>query len=334
MSQSIKSMLSDWVQSVWYEKKAVAYLFLPLTAIFQTVVIVRRFLYQIGLKKSRLLPVPVIVVGNITVGGTGKTPFTIWLANDLKSKGYNPGVISRGYGGTASNWPQQVRPDSDPRTVGDEALIISKATECPMAVGPDRVSAARALLEHTDCDILISDDGLQHYALRRTIEVAILDGVRRLGNGFCLPAGPLREPASRLNSIDMVVTNGVPLEGEIGMRLEGKLAVNLRDSQITRKLRSFGFDRVPIVALAGIGNPGRFFDHLKNNGLVFESRSFPDHHQFTQADFDFPNETVVLMTEKDAVKCKQFMTGREWFVPVAAVLDPKASEELMRLLGK
>ncbi len=334
MSQSINSRLSDWVQSVWYEKKPIAYLFLPLTAIFYVVVIVRRLLYRIGLKKSTRLPVPVIVVGNITVGGTGKTPFTVWLANYLKGKGYTPGVISRGYGGNASNWPQQVRPDSDPRTVGDEALIISKATKCPMAVGPDRVGAARALLEHTDCDILISDDGLQHYALQRTIEIAVLDGTRRLGNGFCLPAGPLREPASRLNSIDMVVTNGSPLEGEVGMRLEGQIAVNLKDGLITRKLRSFGFDRVPIVALAGIGNPGRFFDHLKSNGLEFESCSFPDHHQFSKADFDFSRETVVLMTEKDAVKCKLFATGREWFVPVEAVLAPQAGEELAKLLDE
>ena len=332
MNQTINRRLSEWVQSVWYGKKPVAYLFLPFSALFCVVAITRRFLYRIGLKKSVQLPVPVIVVGNITVGGTGKTPFTVWLANYLKKKGYRPGIISRGYGGKASQWPQQVRPDSDPRTVGDEALIISRATHCPMAVGPDRVSTAQALLEHTDCNIILSDDGLQHYALQRTVEIAVLDGVRRLGNGFCLPAGPLRELASRLDKIDMVVTNGLPSGGEVGMHLEGDIAVNLQDGVTTRKLQSFGFGGVPIIALAGIGNPERFFDHLRESGLEFKSRAFPDHHKFSRADFDSSEKAVVLMTEKDAVKCKLFATGKEWYVPVKAVLDSQAGEQITHLL--
>jgi tetraacyldisaccharide 4'-kinase len=330
MSEPITQRLSEWVQSVWYEKRPIALLFLPLSAIFYAIVVVRRLLYKIGFKKSTRLTAPVIIIGNITVGGTGKTPFTIWLAQELKKKGYRPGIISRGYGGQASSWPQQVRPDSDPRTVGDEALIISRATHCPMAVGPDRAAAAQALLEHTECDIILSDDGLQHYALQRTIEIVVVDGVRRLGNGFCLPAGPLREPMRRLNSVDLIVVNGVASKGEVGMHLEGAVAVNLKDETITRPLQSFKKERV--VAVAGIGNPARFFNFLKRAGLEIEEKSFPDHHQFLQQDLDFSEQSTVLMTEKDAVKCKRFATGQEWYVPVEAVLSSHASERISELL--
>ncbi len=332
MGWSIKRNLSEWLQSIWYEKKSVALFFLPLAGLFYATVVCRRFLYKAGLKKSTQLSVPVIVIGNITVGGTGKTPFTVWLANYLKQKGFRPGIISRGYGGMASSWPQQVRPDSDPRTVGDEALIISRATKCPMAVGPDRVSAARELIEHTDCNIIISDDGLQHYALARTIEIAVIDSARRLGNEYCLPAGPLREPVSRLDEVDLIVVNGVAEKDEVGMRLEGDMAVNLKDSSKTKALKAFKGELV--CAVAGIGNPERFFDHLKQSGLEIKTLSFPDHHRFSKADLTIPGQAVVLMTEKDAVKCSAFTTGREWYVPVHAIVDSQVGEQIIDLVKK
>ena len=181
---------------------------MPLGFLFSDAVKFRKFLYRLGVLKTHTLPVPVIVVGNITVGGTGKTPLIIWLARFLKDSGFKPGIISRGYGGQAESWPQWVAANSDAKNVGDEALLIAKQTGCPMAVGPLRVDAANMLLKQADCNVILSDDGLQHYALNRDIEIAVIDGERRFGNGYCLPAGPLREPIERLQSVDFIIVNG------------------------------------------------------------------------------------------------------------------------------
>lgn len=331
MTLSFKRWLSRHIDSIWYQRKPVALLLLPLTGLFVLVVMLRRLMYRLGLKKSTRLSVPVIVVGNISVGGTGKTPFIIWLANNLKDKGFKPGIISRGYGGEASSWPQQVRPDSDPRTVGDEAVIISRQTGCPMAVGPDRVAAGEALLEHTDCDLILSDDGMQHYALQRTIEIAVIDGIRRFGNGYCLPAGPLREPRGRLKSVDLVVVNGGGASSaEVSMTLSGESVVNLKKP--SRKLSLSDFKGQSVHAIAGIGNPGRFFSYLEKEGLQPDGHSFPDHHLFSAQDLSFGDDKAVLMTEKDAVKCRNFATGKEWFVPVEAKIDSKAAEIVAALV--
>ncbi len=273
---------------------------------------------------------PVIVVGNISVGGTGKTPLVIWLATVLEDNGYRPGVISRGYGGRASVWPQLVTSDSDPALVGDEPILIARRTRCPIAVAPRRNAAARALLEAHGCDVLISDDGLQHYGLLRDIEIAVIAGERGLGNGWCLPAGPLREPPSRLREVDFVVTQGRVLDGSLVMRLHGEQALNLLDPCVVQPLEAFAGRR--IHAVAGIGNPKRFFDDLARIGLELNAHPFPDHHRFTAADLEFGDEHPVLMTEKDAVKCRAFAKAHHWYVPVTAQPDERLAQGLLARL--
>lgn len=316
----------------WYNKNLFVQLLLPLSWLFGLLVLMRQFAYRLSILKTHKLPVPVIIVGNITVGGTGKTPLVVWLVARLEAEGYTPGIISRGYGGAARHWPQQVRPDSDPQMVGDEAVLLARRCQCPMSVGPDRVAAAQALLEYTDCDIIVSDDGLQHYALGRDAEIAVIDGVRRFGNGHCLPAGPLREPLSRLESIDIVVSNGVPGPREYQMTLQTGSACRLDDSWVQRPLDSFAGQRVH--AVAGIGNPERFFRQLEERGLEIIEHSFPDHHPFSQTDIDFGDDLPVLMTEKDAVKCRLFATQKYWYVPVDARLDERMLPLLFRLTRK
>ena len=224
----MKKTLARWATDIWYKDPFIGVLLMPLGFLFSDAVRFRKFLYHLGVLKKHTLPVPVIVVGNITVGGTGKTPLIIWLVGFLKDCGFKPGIISRGYGGQAESWPQWVTADSDARNVGDEALMMAKRTACPMAVGPLRVDAAIFLLKQADCNVILSDDGLQHYALNRDIEIAVIDGERRFGNGYCLPAGPLREPIERLRSVDFVIVNGEKSEdNEFSMRLVGDTAVNL-----------------------------------------------------------------------------------------------------------
>ena len=291
----------------------------PLSLLFGLVAGIRRLAYRVGLLRVHRVGRPVIVIGNITVGGTGKTPLVSWAARHLQRMGLRPGVVSRGYGGTATTWPQQVRADSDPRVVGDEAVLVARHAGCPVAVGPDRVAAARALLTHQSCDILLSDDGLQHYALGRDLEIAVLDGVRRLGNGMRLPAGPLREGPRRLRSVDMVVVNGQGMAGEFSARLRPGAAVNLVTGE-RRALRAFR--GIPVHAVAGIGHPARFFDMLGHAGLEVMTQPFGDHHRFAQKDVSFCDGAPVLMTEKDAVKCEGFAETNHWSVPVE--LQPDA----------
>ncbi len=306
----------------WWDRNGIAYLLLPVSWLFCLVVWLRRTAYRLGLLQSTRLPIPVIVIGNITVGGSGKTPLVIWIANYLKSKGLKPGIISRGYGGKAKHWPQQVREGSDPVSVGDEAILISHHTGCPMCVGPDRALAAMALAEQTGCDIIISDDGMQHYALQRDIEIAVVDGVRGLGNGFCLPAGPLRESPARLSDVDMVVANGVAGRRQFSMQLRQTGAVNLLDPEKTRPISDFAGGE-PVHAMAGIGNPQRFFDQLENAGVKVIPHPFSDHHPFSPDEVSPDDSRMVLMTEKDAVKCSRFAEPRHWAIRVEAEMDEK-----------
>jgi tetraacyldisaccharide 4'-kinase len=316
----------------WYNSSPVSIFLLPLSWLFCAVAILRRWSYGMGLLKVHRLPVPVVVVGNISVGGTGKTPLVAWLVAYLKQQGYRPGIVSRGYGGGANHWPQQVRPDSDPRMVGDEAILLARRSNCPMSVGPDRVAAANALLEYTDCDFIVSDDGMQHYALGRDMEIAVVDGVRRFGNGHCLPAGPLREPQSRLKTVDMVITNGVAGVREYSMKLEPDMLWNLPSPQVHKPLSAFRGKTVH--AVAGIGNPQRFFTQLGESGIDVIEHPFPDHHPFKAADIQFDDGLPVLMTEKDAVKCFDFAQERHWCVPVQAQIDDRFIQVFERLLGK
>ncbi len=302
----------------------------PLSGLFRAVVWLRRRAYRGGLLKVHKLSVPVIVVGNITVGGTGKTPLVAWLAGFLKEAGYAPGIVMRGYGGKARHWPQQVRPDSDPVVVGDEAVLLARHSQCPMAVGPDRAAAAQALIEHHACTVIIADDGLQHYALARDIEILVIDGVRRFGNGMCLPAGPLREPLSRLKEVDLVVTNGLAGRQEYPMKMVGGVARRLNDPLSECPLAQFAGQTVH--AVAGIANPLRFFTSLRNAGLRIVEHPFPDHHAFKPEDVSFEDGAPVLMTEKDAVKCRRFARDHDWYVPVAAQPDPRLGERILTLL--
>ncbi len=302
----------------WEHLGAVALLLSPLAVLFLLVSSMRRACYRLRLCRSRKFDVPVMVVGNITVGGAGKTPLVIWLAGHLQSLGYNPGIVSRGYGGQARNWPQQVRPDSDPTIVGDEAVLLAQRTGCPVCVGPDRPAAVAALLQHAGSDFIIADDGLQHYALARDLEIAVIDGERRLGNGLPLPAGPLRELPFRLKSVDFVIANGDAQHGEFAMKLRQPEIMPLAGGE-TQELAAFADLRVH--AVAGIGHPQRFFDLLKRHRLIVEQHLFPDHYVFTSADLDFSDDLPVLLTEKDAIKCQRFATGRDWVVRVQAQPD-------------
>lgn len=319
--------------SYWYSEQPLVRLLVPVSWLYRLLVALRRVAYCTGLFRRHRLPVPVIVVGNITVGGTGKTPLVAWIAEYLKAHGYSPGLVSRGYGGRASHWPQQVRGDSDPLVVGDEAVLLARRTACPMAVGPDRVAAARALLEHRHCDVLISDDGLQHYALERDIEIAVLDGVRRLGNGHLLPAGPLREPRQRLRTVDFIVVNGGGGPGEFGMKLRAMAPRRVDSAEQTGTWE--GFAGRTVHAVAGIGHPARFFDTLRRQGLELVEHPFPDHHRYGREDFVFAeSDEPILMTEKDAVKCRQFERFNLWYVPVEAELDIRFGERLLTLLDR
>lgn len=326
----MKHALARWAVNIWYKDAFFGILLLPIAYVFSDIVRVRRFLYRRGILKSHTLPVPVIVVGNITVGGTGKTPLVIWLAELLKNSGYKPGIISRGYGGLSETWPQVVAENSDVSQVGDEALLIARQTRLPVVVAPLRVDAAKKLLTEFDCNVVLSDDGLQHYALSRDIEIAVIDGERRFGNGYCLPAGPLREPRERLSSVDFVVVNGDKVEGhEISMQLLGDTVVNLNTKK-QRPLQTFrGKD---CHALAGIGNPERFFKLLESAGLSCITHSFPDHYLYERNDIDFGDNKPVLMTEKDAVKCTQFGGQQHWYLPIKAVPEPAFGQQILDLL--
>ena len=285
--------------------------------------------YRIGLKSVTNLPVPVIIIGNITVGGTGKTPCVIWLARELTARGYQVGVVSRGYGGNAAVWPQRVESGSDPAAVGDEPVLIARATGCRVAVGPNRVTAAQSLLDPQGIDVLLCDDGLQHQALGRDMEIAVVDGHRGTGNGFCLPAGPLRERVNRLQTVDAVLINDGVWQYTDALRFS---LVAQRVYQLTgsaeRSLEDFSGERVH--AVAGIGNPQRFFDLLADAGVIVTPHSLPDHASLRPADLKFRDEIPVLITEKDAVKCRLFASDNVWCVAVAMEFGTDHAENLMQ----
>jgi tetraacyldisaccharide 4'-kinase len=344
-----RSSIEEFFSRTWSKRGAAAWSLQPVSWLFGALSASRRALYRSNILKTQRLPVPVIVVGNIFVGGTGKTPLTIWLVQALRQAGFKPGVISRGYG-ARGDVPQIVTADSHAKNVGDEPLLIALRTGCPVMVGRDRVAVATALLaQHPDIDVLISDDGLQHYRLARDIEIVLFD-TRGFGNGWLLPAGPLREPVSRHR--DFTVINGkyddaAKLPGAIHMQLSGVYAEQLSASGLlpghapTRALKSFaatvtGFSPAQIVAAAGIGNPARFFNMLRECGIEFEEMPLPDHYDFSDNPFAGVKADVILITEKDAVKCRQNDALRNdprlWVVPVTARLDNAFAEKIVEKL--
>ncbi|MFZ4536279.1 tetraacyldisaccharide 4'-kinase [Propionivibrio sp.] len=313
---------------LWYRPQlAVALLpLLPLSWLFRLIVWLRHGLYRCGVLRSFCLPVPVIVIGNLTVGGSGKTPLVLWLVERLREQGWTPGIISRGYGG-AVDGVQSVGLDSASSLVGDEPLLLARRGQAPVFISRDRVAAGQALLTaHPECNVIISDDGLQHYRLRRTVEIAVFDG-RGAGNAQLLPAGPLREPLQRLSAATAVVWNAAS-EAQLqqasatlalpqfAMRLDGQRFHALTDAR--QRCNAEDLNGKRLYAMAGIGDPSRFFAQLEALGLKFEAHPFPDHHDYSAADLAFAHDGVLLMTEKDAVKCAALTTREAWVLPVDA----------------
>jgi tetraacyldisaccharide 4'-kinase len=318
----------------WYRVTALTRLLAPLSLLFGLVVAARRLLYRFRILSAERIGIPVIVVGNINAGGSGKTPVVLWVAKYLASQGWRPGIVSRGYGGsiaTLREVPAAVTIVSDPALVGDEPLLLSRRSGCPVWVGADRVAACRALrTHHPECDVLVLDDGLQHYRLARDIEIAVVDA-RGFGNGHLFPAGPLREPATRLDSVDAVICNGAGDVPGFSMRLEGGEFVRLTDSG--RAVQASGLGSGRVHAVAGIGDPWRFFRHLESLGLEVVPHPFADHHPYAAPDLDFSDGLPVVMTEKDAVKCRRFARSHFWMLPVTAEIDPAFGALLTRKLG-
>lgn len=325
--------MSRWLQRQWFEQRRPSpalWLLLPLSGLFFLLSLLNRWR-----KHSRRLPVPVVVVGNITVGGAGKTPLTLWLAEKLREKGLHPGIVSRGYGGKVLV-PQAVRIDDHPSLVGDEPLLLARRSACPVWVGRDRAAAGAALLAaHPDVDVLLCDDGLQHYRLARDVELAVFDG-RGAGNGHLLPAGPLREPLGRLATVDAIICNGLPdrrLPGQVprfDMSLQPGRFYALGDATKTCAAEELAGRK--LYALAGIGDPRRFFRSLEMLGLAVEEHPFPDHHAYVADDLCFAKDGVLLMTEKDAVKCAGLTVGETWVLPVEAELSPALVELVLEKL--
>ncbi len=320
-----------WIERHWYHNGPVAFALWPLSILYCAV---GRWRRRVVSRKAAVpaRAVPVIVVGNITVGGTGKTPFVIWLSAFLRAHGYRPGIVSRGYGGQRkSDAPLQVTQNSDVREVGDEALVLARRSGCPVWVCRDRPVAVDALLQDRRINVVISDDGLQHYRLHRDIEIAMVDGARRFGNGLCLPAGPLREPESRLQEVDFrMVTGALADVGEFAVEYTGDELVNLLNG--ARRLLIRDLQGISVHAVAGLGNPARFFRGLEEAGLRIVRHEFPDHHQYVREDLDFRDDLPIVMTEKDAVKCAVFADHRFWYLPITARPDPRFAPLFMQRL--
>lgn len=321
------SLTQLWYAPRWYHWLLIV-LLLPLTAVFALVAATRRLAFRIGLKKSSKINAPVIIVGNISVGGNGKTPLVVYLAQLLGSQGYKPGVLTRGYGAKSNNYPLVVTAQSQVAAVGDEPMLMIQHVACPLVVDPIRARGAQYLLDQFHCDVIICDDGLQHYALKRDIEIVVMDGKRRLGNQLLLPAGPLRERAWRLHSADFIVINGqTKSSDEFAMQLLAGDLINVKNPQLKCKVSDLSG---PVSALAGIGHPQRFFDLLATYAIDLKATlSFVDHHQFTLN--DLPAETLI-MTEKDAVKCREFAHQDCWYLPVQAQLAESFSHKILSKL--
>lgn len=343
--QNNTSFLQRWLEQVWYEsgwQRIVSLpILLPLSALYCVINALQRKRDGVSRDEFPQYPFPIVVVGNISVGGTGKTPLTIYIVERLKHEGYKPAIITRGYGGEATSWPQSVTANSDPNLVGDEAVLMASRTQIPVIAGADRIASIELLKKEYECNVLVADDGLQHYKLPRDLQIAVIDGERMLGNGLCLPAGPLREPKSRLDYCDFIVKNGGDkndgiknnVNQSITMSLAGEFLLNLHSKE---QRAITGFENKTVHALTGIGNPSRFYQSLEKAGLTLIKHSFPDHHAYTAKDLQFEDDYPVLMTEKDAVKCHRLISedDKYWMLPVQARLSPEFDEQLLEKLQK
>lgn len=323
--------LKNWLESRWYTDRPAPFWLLPFSWLYG--VISRRRRLRLTAKAERL-PVPVIVVGNISLGGTGKTPFVIWLVERLREWGYTPGVISRGYGGQALQYPMAVHGESNPMYCGDEPLLMARRLNVPLAIDPDRCAAARFLLaQNPNVDVLIADDGLQHYRLARDLEICIIDGTRGLGNGELLPAGPLREVPARLSEVQLAVVNGGGWRGKAPEHADMFLRMTDANTFAGARQPLTTLEGQTVHAVAGIGNPERFFGQLRRQGIKVIPHAFPDHHSFSANDLNFGDRYPVLMTEKDAVKCTTFAQPHWHFVPVVADLHADYTALVRKLVN-
>lgn len=316
------------IEKIWSGRSKLYLLLLPLSFLYGAVSGLRRWLFRCGLKKSRRMPVPVVVVGNLTAGGNGKTPVVIWLTEQLLARGYRPGVVSRGYGGKSDHYPLLITGETTTAQAGDEPVLIARRTGVPVAVAPDRAAAVDTILQHSPVDVIITDDGLQHYALERDMEIVVIDGERRFGNGWWLPAGPMRERAGRLKQVDAVIVNGGTAQpGETAMQLVPGEAVNLSDGR-RKPVTELG----ECVAMAGIGHPPRFFATLNSLGVTpVHCVAFPDHQSYSPEQLSAlikPGQSL-LMTEKDAVKCFAFSETDWWYLPVSAAVSAESANLIL-----
>jgi tetraacyldisaccharide 4'-kinase len=336
----VSSSADAFFQQVWYDRRArwLAWLLLPLSWLFALVVVARRAAYRTRILRSIAVARPVIVVGNITVGGTGKTPFTIWLANRLRERGLRVGIVLRGYGGRSSHWPRDVDRQTKWQDVGDEAVLLAERADAIVVAGPDRVAAARRAVER-GAEIVLCDDGLQHYRLARQFEIAVIDARRGFGNGRMLPSGPLREPRRRIEDVDLIVTTRRPGTAATGSLPHARRVVEIvpRLGDVTgvvsgarRELSAFAGQRVH--AVAGIGHPRAFFEALAAAGLEVQAHPLPDHAVPAPGDISFRDGLPVLMTEKDAVKCRAIADDRHWAVRMEVTMSEEHAAAVMALL--
>ena len=320
----------------WYSKtfsaRLISYALLPLSALFYLISLLRRLLFKLNVLPAYRAPIPVVVVGNLSVGGNGKTPVTIWLVQQCQQLGLRVGVISRGYGSQSQTFPLLVNENTNPIVGGDEPVLIAKRTGAPVCISPNRQQAIELLLRQQPLDLIISDDGLQHYKLQRDVEIVVIDGERRFGNGFVMPSGPLRELPRRLRSVDLIIANGkMTPESQALMQLVAKQAVNLVSNQ-ARPLSEFE----QVNAIAGIGNPARFFTMLQQQGIQLNDyQALQDHQKFSAELLQkFGENQPLFMTEKDAVKCTAFAQPNWWYVPVEAQIDGAAAAQLIDQLAQ
>ncbi|AKG70837.1 tetraacyldisaccharide 4'-kinase [Serratia fonticola] len=321
------------IERIWSGSSLVYLLLLPLSWLYGLVSGLIRLSYRCGLRKSWRAPVPVVIVGNLTAGGNGKTPMVIWLVEQLQQRGYRVGVVSRGYGGKSAVYPLVLDAQTTTRQAGDEPVLIYQRTGAPVAISPKRAEAVQALLNQGELDLIITDDGLQHYALQRDFELVVIDGVRRFGNGWWLPAGPMRERVSRLKTVDACVANGgVAQQGEIAMKLQAQDAVNIASGE-----RRPAIELPHVVAMAGIGHPPRFFATLEKLGVEVEREvAFADHQEYNHGQLAAlaSQGQTLLMTEKDEVKCRAFAQPDWWYLPVEAILPTEQAEQLLQGIQK